>query len=337
MPNILALDIGGANIKVADGLGYAASWPFALWKSPELLAERIAECLAAAPQAAEIVVTMTGELCDCFETKRAGVRAIVAAALIAAQSRPVCFYQTTGEFVSAEEACEKYLLTAASNWHALASFAARFCEDRPSLLIDIGSTTTDMIPIENGNEAARGRTDPERMAFRELVYTGVERSPACAIATHVSWLGAACPVAQEFFAASGDAYLLLEQLAEDPENTNTADGRPFTRAAAHDRLARLVCGDGEMVPHSSTLQFAEEIRNQQLGMLQRAYATITFSMKKQPEVHIISGQGEFLAREFCLEYLRLVEPPISLNGRLGPEVSRCATAHALAVLTREQL
>jgi probable H4MPT-linked C1 transfer pathway protein len=360
MSNLLALDIGGANIKVADGCDYAKSWPFALWKTPELLAEKISECLAAAPSHGRIVVTMTGELCDCFETKREGVRHIVDATIKAAGGTPVLFYQTTGQFVTADEACEEHLLTAASNWHALATFAARYCDGKPGLLIDIGSTTTDIIPIVDGKEAAHGRTDPERIAYKELVYTGVERSPACAVVSHVSWQGIACPVAQEFFATSGDAYLLLNELAEDSTNTNTADGKPFTVAAAHNRLARLVCGDGEMVPRESTLLFAKAIQNQQLGMLQKSHANVAQSMAKRPRIYILSGQGEFLAREFYRKYVatlarawtpgmetpppsgdgnypsvELSNPPISLNELLGPEISRCATAHALAVLASE--
>jgi probable H4MPT-linked C1 transfer pathway protein len=337
MSNLLALDIGGANIKVADGHGYARSLPFELWKTPEHLTVKLSECLGAAPSYDRFVVTMTGELCDCFETKREGVRHIVEATFKAAGEIPVLFYQTTGQFVLADEACEKYLLTAASNWHALATFAARYCDDKPGLLIDVGSTTTDIIPIVDGKEAAHGRTDPERIAYKELVYTGVERSPACAIVSHVSWQGIACPVAQEFFATSGDAYLLLGELAEEPGNTNTADGKPFTRSAAHNRLARLVCGDGEMVPRESSLLFAKAIKNQQLGMLLKSHANVVFSMVKRPRVYVLSGQCEFLAREFCEKSLELSKPPVSLNELLGPEVSRCATAHALAMLASETL
>jgi probable H4MPT-linked C1 transfer pathway protein len=163
MSNLLALDIGGANIKVADGQAYARSWPFELWKSPEKLADKLRGCLIESPEHDQLVVTMTGELCDCFETKREGVRHIVNATIEAVGGTPVLFYQTTGEFVSPDEACEKYLLTAASNWHALATFAARYCNGQPGMLIDIGSTTTDMIPIVNGKEAASGRTDSERL------------------------------------------------------------------------------------------------------------------------------------------------------------------------------
>ena len=121
MTNTLALDIGGANIKAADGLGYARSWPFALWNAPSQLAGQLAECLAAAPAADKIVVTMTGELCDCFATKRAGVRAIVESTLAVAGDTPVAFYQTTGEFVSAQYAIDNHILTAASACQLLAA------------------------------------------------------------------------------------------------------------------------------------------------------------------------------------------------------------------------
>ncbi len=65
----LAFDIGGAQIKVADGLGYAAGEPFALWQSPELLAAKLQQMIAAAPVCDSLVVTMTGELADCFTTR----------------------------------------------------------------------------------------------------------------------------------------------------------------------------------------------------------------------------------------------------------------------------
>ncbi|MEX2559527.1 MAG: tetrahydromethanopterin-linked C1 transfer pathway, partial [Pirellulales bacterium] len=72
----LALDIGGANLKAADGLGFAVARPFPLWQRPQALAGEIARLLADAPAAERIAVTMTGELADCFSTKREGVAAI---------------------------------------------------------------------------------------------------------------------------------------------------------------------------------------------------------------------------------------------------------------------
>ncbi len=334
MTKILALDIGGANIKLADGLGYAARWPFALWKTPERLAEQITQCLVEAPRAERLVVTMTGELCDCYETKSQGVKQIVAATCHAVAGASVAFYQTTGQFVSAKETIENYLLSAASNWHALASFAARCCEGQPGLLIDIGSTTADLIPLVTGEEAAHGRTDTERLLSGELVYTGVERSPVCAIVSHLPWRGAGCPVAQEFFATSGDAYLVLGNLSEDECDTNTADGKPFTRDAAHARLARMICGDRELISGAEVVTFAEAIHGAQLDMLERAFNQVAVAMPAKPQTAVLSGHGEFLALKL-LERVGWQGRIIPLTEKLGPEVSRCATAHALAVVATQ--
>lgn len=338
--NLLALDIGGANIKLADGQDFAASYPFALWKQPEELATQLAHCLAQAPAHNRVVVTMTGELCDCFETKRAGVRHIVDATLNAAGETPVLFYQTTGQFVSADEACEKYLLTAASNWHALATFAARYCDGQPGMLIDIGSTTTDIIPIENGREVARGRTDYDRLGTGELVYQGVIRTPICALFSVVR-TDEYCHLqtANELFATTADAYLLLGELTEDPQDRNTADGKPMTCDAAHARMARMLGGDFESVAEEETWHLSMRTQSEQVQRLQWAYGMVVWSersIKKVPHTIVVSGQGEFLIRKlFEREYVKYEGNVVSLNEQLGPEVSRCATAHALAVIASE--
>ena len=105
-------------------------------------------CLIAAASACEkVAVTMTGELADCFATKREGVAAIVAAAQQAAGGREVLIYLTDGTFVPPDEAVARAQEAAASNWHALASFAAELVEGEAGLLFDVGSTTCDVVPI----------------------------------------------------------------------------------------------------------------------------------------------------------------------------------------------
>src|SRR5258708_819144 len=129
------------------------------------------------------------------------------------------------------------LQVAAANWLALATYAGRFVPEGPALLLDIGTTTTDIIPLFNGKPIPRGRTAPERLASCELVYTGVRRTPRCAL---MGSCGAA-----EFFAPTLDVHLILDFIAEDPADCNTADGRPATKTAAHARLARMMCADLE--------------------------------------------------------------------------------------------
>ncbi len=186
----LALDIGGANLKAADGLGWTASRYFPLWRQPAELPAAIAALLRDAPhggRADGIAVTMTGELADCFATKRQGVACIVDAAEQAAAGRTVRIYTTAGDWVTPDEARQQPLQAAAANWHALARFAARFVRADTGLLIDIGSTTTDIVPLRDAVPAPAARTDTERLACGELVYTGVLRSPVCAVVQSLPW------------------------------------------------------------------------------------------------------------------------------------------------------
>ncbi len=331
----LGLDVGGANLKLADGCGWAASRAFPLWRQPDRLPAAIAELLAEAPAAAGLAVTMTGELADCFATKREGVQAILDAVLAAAQDREVRVYLTTGELVGPEVARRQPLRAAAGNWHALARFAGRFAPNGPALLIDIGSTTSDLIPLVDGVPVAAGWTDPERLASGELVYTGVQRSPVCALVSETRWRGVKCGVAQELFATTWDAYLVLGELPEEPENTATADGRPATRAAAHDRLARMICADREVFDERAALRMAYEAQEAQLALLERGARRVLRRLEAPPQAFIVGGAGEFLARHLIA---RLGErcPVVSLAERLGPGPSRCAPAHALAVLANEE-
>ena len=57
-------------------------------------------------------------------------------------------------------------------------------------------------------------------------------------------------------------------------------------------------------------------------------------LQQPPHTVVISGVGEFLALQ-VLEELKLKSAVISLTRELGPELSRCAAAHALAVLAHE--
>src|SRR5579884_230226 len=115
---VLAFDIGGANLKAADGLGFAINQPFPLWQRPGELTAALELIVGRAPAAEKIVVTMTGELADCFETKAQGVAHIVNAVCQAASQTPVAVYLVDGSFASAEAALAQPLLAAASNWHA---------------------------------------------------------------------------------------------------------------------------------------------------------------------------------------------------------------------------
>ena len=217
---------------------------------------------------------------------------------------------------------------------SLGSSAVSLANDR-ECLIDIGSTTTDLIPLVDGRVAAHGSSDTERLLAGELVYTGVGRTPVCAVTASLPYRGRECPVAAEFFATTADAYLVLGEIEEHPEAIWTADGRPLTEAFARDRLARMLCADRTMFDENDARRAAAAIRTAQLALLGKAMQQVASPMSTPPEVLVVSGAGEFLARRLA-EEAQLDCELISLASELGPAVSQCAPAHALAVLARER-
>src|SRR5262245_34946758 len=148
--NILGLDIGGANLKAAHTGGAARLRPFPLWKNPAGLADALRTLLGELPPFDRLAVTVTGELCDCFETKRQGVAAILDAVELVAGRTPVRVWRTDGRFVGPATARQTPRQTAAANWYALAVYTGRHAPKGPALLLDIGSTTTDVIPLMDG-------------------------------------------------------------------------------------------------------------------------------------------------------------------------------------------
>ncbi len=332
--NWLGIDIGGANLKLSDGDGWASSLAFALWKQPQELSAAIRRLLTDAPASDGLAVTMTGELADCFTTKAEGVHFILDAASTAAAARDLRVYLTDGRFVPPPLARTSLLSAAASNWHALARFSGRYAPVGSALLIDLGSTTCDIIPLVDGQLRASGHTDTSRLLAGELVYTGIERSPVCAIIVRVPYRGQLCPVAQELFATARDVYLVLEELAEQPHNTDTADGRPATRAAALARLGRVICADGEEFNEQDGVSLADAVAEAQAARLAGAVQQVRQRLPTPPATVILAGHGDFLVRR-VLGKCGISAPIVSLAEKLGSELSRCATAYALAVLARE--
>jgi probable H4MPT-linked C1 transfer pathway protein len=282
-------------------------------------------------------VTMTAELCDCFETKTEGTDFILRAVEVAADGTEILVWQTGGEFVSPDVAREIPLLVAAANWHALATFCGRMVPQGAALLIDVGSTTTDIIPLLDGRPAAVGMTDRERLQSGELVYTGVRRTPVCALARELTIGEEPCSLAAELFATTLDVYLLRGDIPEDRDDCDTANGKPATRAAAIDRLARMVCCDRTELTQDEIASIAEQLAEIQTSLIASAVDGVSRRLPGPVRAVITSGSGEFLARR-VVEHspgLRAAER-ISLPHVLGPEIAAAACAYAVARLAAER-
>lgn len=333
---VAALDIGGANIKASDGHERSLSRPFALWKRPDQLSCELSDMLVHFGPRDRVAVTMTGELADCYSTKAEGVDQILAAVERAAPAQEIRVWQTGGEFVTPQEARDLVPLVAAANWHALATWGARLVPSGSGLLIDVGSTTTDIIPLADGLAAPEGRTDPERLRSGELLYRGVRRTPLCAVARSIPFCGADWPLAAELFATTGDVWLLTEDLEEDSADRHTANGRPAMRADAADRLARQFCSDRDELGSADIGVLAQALGVTLLGELALAIERVAETVVNEMQCIVTAGEGEFLIRRAIRQNPGLQQvPQISLDALLGPQHSRSACAYALARLSAE--
>jgi (4-(4-[2-(gamma-L-glutamylamino)ethyl]phenoxymethyl)furan-2-yl)methanamine synthase len=207
---------------------------------------------------------------------------------------------------------------------------------RDTLLIDVGSTTSDIIPIVSGAVAAEGRTDPDRLRSGELVYTGALRTPVSAIVHAVPLGGGRCRVAAEHFAVAADVHLWLGHIEEDGYTVETPDGRGRTRADAAARIARMVCADLEMVGPNEVTAIAGHVARTQIRQIAGGIRQVVRRLGEAaaPRTAVLAGQGVFLARaaaEACGLVVR------DLTTELGVAGARAAPAAAVGYLLAETL
>ena len=327
MGGVIGLDVGGANTKAVwrDGVQRRiVSRPFEVWRDRDALEAMLREVVAdVAPEPVDAVaLTTTAELSDAFRTKREGVGFVLDAAEAALGVRQLLALTTAGEVVSVAEARARPLDVAAANWMASAlAVAARHSN---ALIIDVGSTTVDVIPITAGRVAAVGRTDLDRLLAGELVYTGALRTNLAAIAPRVPVRGCWCPVASELFAISADVHLILGHLTREAYTCATPDGRPASVEHARERVARLVCADAEQLAAEEIDAIAAFLHAEQGRQIEAAARRVSARFDGAPPV-VPLGAGAFLARVAAQRLRRaVVELPGSAAERdAAPAAALC--------------
>jgi (4-(4-[2-(gamma-L-glutamylamino)ethyl]phenoxymethyl)furan-2-yl)methanamine synthase len=308
MGGVIGLDVGGANTKAVwrdGGDRRTVSRPFEVWREREALEAVLRQVVAeVAPEPVDAVaLTTTAELSDAFRTKREGVGFVLDAAEAALDARQLLALTTAGELVSVTEARARPLDVAAANWVASALAVAGLHAD--ALMIDVGSTTVDVIPIAAGRVAAVGRTDLDRLLAGELVYTGALRTNLAAIAPRVPVRDCWCPVTSELFAISGDVQLILGHITPSAYTCATPDGRPPSVEYARERVARLVCSDAEQLAAEEIDAIAAFLHAEQVRQIEAAASRVSGRFEGAPPV-VPLGAGAFLAREVAQRLRRTV-------------------------------
>ncbi len=285
---------------------------------------------------------MTGELADCFQTRREGVCEILGQMRQAVPDALIDVYSVDGKWLDLQAACNDPWRVAASNWAALAQWLCQWpmttARMEHALIVDIGSTTVDVIPIHQCRIETDAKTDRQRLEKKQLIYTGIERTPLCAIAPSVVLHGKTIPLMAELFATSDDLYLLLELTNEEPDNHQTADGRARTRECARSRISRMIGEDTETLCLQDAMLIAQQLLQCQARTIAEAIATNLrwlAELSAQTPTIVFTGHG----KELFHEAIRNIENDyhtFELSSVLNAAISRCAPAAAVAWLREKK-
>lgn len=309
---VLGLDIGGANTKACrlemsnghvQATGYSICYE--VWKDPQGVRHMLTELKNSLSSGNDagfdgVALTMTAELCDVFPSKAEGVLHILQMAEEAFTGIPMYVWTVQGEFRTPEKIREEPLLAAAANWLASAEALSdsTLLENGAAILADMGSTTTDIIPLRSGKVMTQGRTDTGRLLAGELLYTGVLRTAVQAIIDEAFIDGLRCRLANEYFAVSADVYRLLGMMTEQEYDVPTPDGGGQDFDACARRLARIVASEPEEIGMKNIFNMAQQIREKHIGQVFDGISRIV-SRKELAHLDYIvtTGQGSFILEE----------------------------------------
>lgn len=341
MCKLIGWDIGGAHLKAvllnAEGeLLNTLQVPCPLWRGLhelETATKTVLNAFEINPQQAKHAITMTGELVDLFANRHEGVIKIAqfACQLLGEQCQ---FYAANKGFVTIEQVTENTDYIASTNWHASASLIARYCPD--ALLVDIGSTTSDIIAIEAGKVLSFALSDAARLQQDTLVYTGVVRTPVMVLAQKIVLSGVETNVMAEYFATMADVYRLTGELDELTDMAETADGKGKSPQESARRLARMVGYDFEDKPLDVWIELAFSYRRLQLTQLK----TAVLKYLKPSAPLIGAGAGSFLVKvladELDTPYLSIdaiLKSKMTTQSEYPQTLAVCFPAYAVAQLS----
>jgi probable H4MPT-linked C1 transfer pathway protein len=338
---VVGWDLGGAHLKavVVDAAGAARAaiqLPCPLWQGMHHLERAIDDACRCMPvEAALHAVTMTGEMADLFTDRAHGVELLLAALQRKLPGTRISVFAGRRGFVTVQDAAVAWRDVASANWLATAMLAARRIGD--GVLIDVGSTTADVVPFAGGTVGARGSDDHTRLVCGELIYAGVVRTPVMAMAARLPFAGEWIEPMAEHFATAADVYRLTGELPPDADLGATADGRGKSPEESARRLARMIGCDADAdAPLAAWVALAEYIAELQLRRLHEACARVLSSDTVGIDAVLVgAGSGSFVARKaaqrLARRYVDFSELVVA-DGVEAARIAACAPAFAVAAL-----
>ena len=233
----LGLDIGGAHVK-AVGVDESQKVCFIfyekcpVWESFFLLRQTLEKLLKTLGTNNTIFgITITAELSDCFKNRKYGAKQIFKLCL----DLNIDFYFFSSKTQNFKKKIN-YIDICSMNWLA----TGKYLKDRinEGVIIDFGSTTTDLVVIKNKKVINKYFTDYERINNFELIYTGLTRTPLFALSEKIILGNKSYYLIPEFFSSTADLYRVNKTLKKNLDLYDTSDKRSKTQLSSLRRISR---------------------------------------------------------------------------------------------------
>ncbi len=289
---IIGWDIGGAHIKaikidfkkknVKKEQIYSPVWKNIsyLKKSIKLLKKKLGKSDFHA-------VTMTAELSDIFFNRYVGTKYIINLTSKLFSKNNVYFYNYKKNFLKKKNAIKETSSINSMNWHASANLLSKYISN--CLLIDIGSTTTDIIPIKNGKIVSKGSNDSKRLKNKELLYLGALRTPITALEKHKN-------IIYEDFSNVADIYRILGKIPKKLDKIPTQDNKKKDKHSSARRLARVYGQDYRKKDFKKWKKISSLLEKKQKKILKENINKIKRIFFKKKVKIVGAGIGKFLIK-----------------------------------------
>mgnify|MGYP003347883372 CR=1 FL=1 len=129
------------------------------------------------------------------------------------------------------------------NWHSIGRYFLTKFDNL--MVVDFGSTTTDFICIKNSKIVNDGLEDFSRLSKKEMLYTGITRTPLFGLQHEISLRKKKYYIVPELFSNTSDIYRINNFIQKDFDIDDEADNRGKRTLESLLRISRSFCIDYE--------------------------------------------------------------------------------------------
>ena len=218
------------------------------------------------------------------------------------------FFANNGKYVNYDTAIKSTEKLFSTNWILTSKFLNY--KKNIDLIIDVGSTTTDIIFKDMNIE--NNINDHMRLTNKTLLYLGVVRTPLPMIADNIKYKGRDISLVNEVFATTGDIFNINNDIDFSDLDYLGSDNLQFTKENSFTRLARVIGLDYKDCQEKHLIDVANNFKNIFISKIIDNIRAIDKKIQREgltafsdniDDFTISSiGEGRFIIKEMCKIY-----------------------------------